>query len=77
MLSWGSGVRFFLKLDLLHLRPALPPEANICEDTNKGGFTFESEKQFDSTYQNINPHSILKTMAQLHILSYLSTDSDH
>ena len=68
-----------MSLDLLHLLPALPPEANICEDTpaNKGGFTFESEKQFDSTYQNIDPHSILKTMAQLDIFSYLSADNDH
>ena len=57
-----------MNLDLLHLRPALPLEANICEYTNKGDFTCESEKQFDSTYQNIDPHSILKTMAQLDIL---------
>ena len=63
-----------MNLDLLHLRRALPLEANICEDTNKGGFTFESEKQFD---KKINRHSILKTMAQLDILSYLSADSDH
>ena len=69
---WSS-----MNLDLLHLRPALPLEANICEYTNKGDFTCESEKQFDSTYQNINPHSILKTMAHLDILSYLSADSDH
>ena len=42
--SYGPASRTHSILDLLQQRPASPAEANICEETNRGGCRLHSSR---------------------------------